>query len=143
MEKIYAEVNQILNLLGDYYIKKLPKDLYNLIKNSKDNNYKIKFNSLENISTDNCSKEAIDMIALFHLNYWCENEIEKKNLDNIFNNNYVKNEAIKAQQFDTNVFTKKEAINTFQSEPLVNINKESFFNKILNKLKKVFNIFHN
>ena len=32
-KEIYSEVYSILDLLGDKYIKRLPKNLYNLIKN--------------------------------------------------------------------------------------------------------------
>ena len=33
---VYSEVYEILNILGKKYIDKLPKDLYNLIDESRD-----------------------------------------------------------------------------------------------------------
>lgn len=140
MEKIYSEVNEILNLLGSFYINMLPKDLYDLITNSKDKNYKVKFNSLENISTDNCSKEAIDMIALFHLNYWCTSEQEKENLNELLNNNYTQNEEAKKEKYNYNNLFNAESKSELQIEDLTIQNNLSFFQKIINKLKNFLHI---
>lgn len=140
MEKIYSEVNEILNLLGSFYINMLPKDLYDLITNSKDKNYKVKFNSLENISTDNCSKEAIDMIALFHLNYWCTSEQEKENLNELLNNNYTQNEEAKKEKYNYNNLFNSESKSELQIEDLTIQNNLSFFQKIINKLKNFLHI---
>ena len=38
-KEIYSEVYQVLNLLGDEYINKLPRSLYNMIKEKRDINY--------------------------------------------------------------------------------------------------------
>lgn len=146
MDKIYTEVNEILNLLGTSYIERLPKDLYSLILDSKDENYKANFSSIEDISTNNCSKEAIDMIALFHANYWCNNEEEKQTLNQTLNNNYIKNEKNKAEKYNyNNIFNQEENrntenTNTLKTEDLVISPKESFFKKIINKLKHFLHI---
>lgn len=139
MDKIYSEVNEILNLLGESYINKLPKDLYSLILDSKDKNYTAPFNSIEDISINNCSKEAIDMIALFHSNYWCVDDEEKQNLSKILNDNYIKNENSKKAKYDYNIFN-QENINQSQNKDLVVNHNQSFFHKIIAKLKNFLHI---
>ena len=98
-EQIYAEVYGILNFLGEDYIKKIPHKLYRLIQDKKSKLVNIKYEKMEQIVEKNTSKEAISMIALLHLNYWCD--LEEKNVINLMlNKNYYLNEAEKKKKYD-------------------------------------------
>ncbi len=47
------------------------------------------------------------MIALLHINYWCESKEEKEELNQIFENNFVKNEREKREKYNSdNIFKK-------------------------------------
>ncbi len=132
---IYTEVYNILNLLGKEYINKLPKSLYEIIEKNSIENRKIKYKSLDEINKNNVSKASISMIALFHINYWCENQEEKDSLNLIFKNNYINNENEKRKKYNPdNIFTKKsiKINNTEETNLPVTIKKESFFRKIIN-----------
>ena len=39
IERTYSEVYGIINMLGEYYKKKLPQKLYNLIETQRDKQY--------------------------------------------------------------------------------------------------------
>lgn len=141
-KEIYSEVYSIVELLGDKYIKRLPKNLYNLIKNEKLNTYNPKYNFTIPLSEQNIKKESLSMIALFHLNYWCENDLDKDELREIFSKNekYYQDELREKYNID-NLFKKNEQSNERNIEKNVNMieYKESIITKILNKIKKIFN----
>lgn len=139
MGEIYSEVNEILNLLGKYYIDRLPKKLYDLILNSKNNEYQAKFKSIEEISINNCNKEAIDMIALFHLNYWCENQEERQELNKKLSDNYIKNEEEKRTQFNPDkIFKNHNQKQEFATNTDMEKYKEPIFKKIIKLIKRIF-----
>ena len=85
--EIYSEVYQVLNLLGNEYIDKLPNSLFNLLKEKRNVNYNPQYTEDIPLNKQNIKKESIAIIALIHLNYWCEDEKEKYELKQILKNN--------------------------------------------------------
>ena len=137
-KEMYSEVYGILETLGEKYINKLPKDLYELIKSSKSNSYSPKYD-LDTLSQDKSIKrESLSMIALFHLNYWCDTEAEKQELKELFKKNDEKNLALKRANYNlSNVLKKEEVVEEKVTETsLVKVEKDNLFFKIL---KKIFN----
>jgi len=134
--RAYSEVYSFLNVLGNNYISKIPKSIYDTIKNSRDKSYNPKYTDIQNISSETISKEGLSLIAALNLQYWCEDEVQKQELKEI----YVNNERKEAEKYN-NVFkedytnkkddTKKEA-----STEIIEY-KESFFRKLLNKIKEI------
>jgi len=56
IKRNYSEVYEILNMLGNYYIEKLPKKLYSLIENERDRDYTPQYDSNMSIATQNITK---------------------------------------------------------------------------------------
>lgn len=138
-KEIYSEVYSILDLLGDKYIKRLPKNLYNLIKNEKLSTYNPKYNVTIPLYEQNVKKESLSMIALFHLNYWCESDIDKEELREIFaQNEKCYQEEIREKYNPDNIFKKNEK--SKENNVAMIEYKESIITKIFNKIKKFFNI---
>lgn len=96
------------------------------------------------------------MIALFHYNYWCETEEERKKFKNMLETNEEKHQKeMKEKYSNDKIFNnrniKKEEekgnIETTEAknEVLLDSNiveyKQSFFNKVIDKIKQWFNIF--
>lgn len=75
--KMYSQVNSIINQLGNEYISKLPKDIYEMIITSKDDNYTPNVDLTKSLRIQNISKEAVSIIAYFHIKYW--SDLEEKN----------------------------------------------------------------
>ncbi len=85
--QVYAEVYSVLSALGGQYIRKIPENILNTIADGRDKQYERKINEDMPLEEQNLSKEAIAMLAAFKLDYWCENEEEKKALRGILNLN--------------------------------------------------------
>ena len=86
VKDIYSEVYAILNMLGKEYINKLPKDIYNIIKEEKSTEYNPVYATTVALDKQDVKKETISIIAFLHLNYWC-NEDEKIKLRELFDEN--------------------------------------------------------
>lgn len=134
-KEMYSEVYGILEVLGEKYINKLPKELYELIKKCKLETYSPKYD-IETISEDKSIKrETLSMIALFHLNYWCDTE-EKQELKNLFKRNDEKNFALKRTNYNlSNILQNQNVENEKVTETsIVKVEKENLFLKIIKKL---------
>lgn len=137
----YAEVNQILDLLGSEYKNKVPEKIRNLFCEKEDKNYKINISSEEELENANISKTALIIISILNLKYWVTNKEEKKSLqnkykenDNIFNekiNIYINDNCLKQG--------KQNSIeNSVKQTRLLNIKHEGLFIKIKNFLSRIF-----
>ncbi|MBD8922352.1 hypothetical protein EGR52_02885 [bacterium] len=143
-QEIYSEVYSILSLLGESYIKKLPVSLFNMIKEEKRQDYNPKYDSKINLEQQNMKRETLSMIALFHLNYWCNSDEEKNELKTLFKTNEEKHQAeIREKYNPDNLFKKRST----QQEEYVVTNevamveyKEPFLKRIFNKIKRMFHI---
>lgn len=143
-QEIYSEVYSILNLLGESYIKKLPISLFNMIKEEKRQDYNPKYDSKIKLEQQNIKRETLSMIALFHLNYWCNSDEEKNELKTLFKTNEEKHQAeIREKYNPDNLFKKR---NSQQEENIITNEvsmveyKEPFFKRIFNKIKRMFHI---
>ena len=142
--KIYSEVDGVLSALGEEYWDKVPPNLKNLIKKNKDKSNIIKYDMSIPLYKQNISKEALSMIALIHLNYWCENEKEKVELNRIFQENAIKNEEEKKNKYSTeNIFKNKKIQvignneqNITKTTQMIEY-KKNIFTKIINFIKKI------
>lgn len=143
-QEIYSEVYSILNLLGESYIKKLPVSLFNMIKEEKRQDYNPKYDSKINLEQQNIKRETLSMIALFHLNYWCNSDEEKNELKTLFKTNEEKHQAeIREKYNPDNLFKKRNSQqeeNIITNEASMVEYKEPFFKGIFNKIKRMFHI---
>ena len=74
----YAEVDEILNLLDDDYIEKVPQSVKNFFKEERDNNYEPKIDVDIPLNEQNLKRETMVLLAILKLNYWCKDENEKQ-----------------------------------------------------------------
>lgn len=145
--EIYSEVYSVLNTLGDTYIKKIPIKLFNLIKDQKLDKYNPQYNLDLNLKDQNIKKQSLAMIALIHLNYWCESEEEKIELRKIFRTNEENHQKELKEKYNydnmfkkhiTNTETFKESENIEEKSLVVKEEKHSIFRTIIDKIKKFF-----
>lgn len=130
----YTEVYEMLKLMGEDYIKKLPEELYEYIEQNVDPSYihGVSFN----IDDIDLSDQAADMITYLNYEYFA-NEKTKKILEDISNSNI---ENLKEKYNTENMFQRRE----IKKDKIVTENleleqvKESFFTKIINKIKSLF-----
>ena len=153
-DEMYSEVYSVLNLLGDDYKKKLPNKLLKLIENKRNTNYEPKYDSGTSLLWQKIKRESLSMIALFHVNYWCDSEKEKNELKELFKANEQRYRTyIKEKYNPDNIFkndTKSKIVEPETTSSTLNENisqntelseiKESIFQKIIRKIKLFFKI---
>lgn len=143
-QEIYSEVYSILNLLGESYIKKLPVSLFNMIKEEKRQDYNPKYDSKINLEQQNIKRETLSMIALFHLNYWCNSDEEKNELKTLFKTNEEKYQAEIREKYNPDNLFKKRSLqqeeSTITNEVAMVEYKEPLFKRIINKIKRIYHI---
>ena len=146
--QIYSEVYEILNILGDSFVYKLPKSLYEILKEKRDTNYQPKYNNKISLNEQNIKKETFSILALLHLNYWCENENERQELNKIFIENENKyQEEIREKYNPDEIFkNKKQRIIPSQEnenkEKNLIVYRKSLLTRVLNKIKSIFQSKH-
>ena len=144
--RAYSEVYEFINALGEEYIQKIPKRVFETIKNNRDINYSPNFNANIPLKEGQISHEALALIAALNLEYWCQSEEEKKELKQIYVNNSKKEEEKYSYE---NIFKKEEKIEEVVSEnelevqenlQMIEYKEESILKRIINKIKEFFRI---
>ena len=145
-QEMYSEVYSILNLLGNSYITKLPKSLFKMIEEEKSSTYNPQYSEDQSLSEQNKKRESLSMIALFHLNYWCNSDEEKEQLKQLFKDNKEKHQAEIREKYNPDNLFKNNKQETIQ-EANVNSNnlaiveyKESILKKFINKIKSLLHL---
>lgn len=88
------------------------------------------------IKNQKLKEETLGIIALLNLQYWCEDENEKKRLKEVYAKNEKRYQEYLQVQFNPNeIFKKKEP--TQESLSIVEY-KESIIKKLVNKIKNIF-----
>ena len=137
----YSEIDEFLGLLSEEQRNKIPQKLREFFKEEKDGNYEKRIDPKEPIKNQNLKEETLGIIALLNLQYWCEDETEKQRLKEV----YAKNEKVYQEMLQVafnpdDIFKKRTQ--PVENEQVENttmvVYKESFFKKIIGKLKKIF-----
>ena len=140
-KEIYSEVYQVLNLLGNEYIDKLPNSLLKMLKEKRDINYNPQYIEDIPLNKQNIKKETLAIIALLHLNYWCENEKEKLELKQVLKNNEdMYQQDIRNKYNPENMFIKNKREKIVENQVSMIEYKEPLFKKIISKIKSIFHI---
>lgn len=157
-KEMYSEVYGVIKALGKEYIKKLPKTVLKVIIENREENYNPKYNMSISLKEQDVNRKTLAMIALLHYNYWCDTEEDRQKLKTILENNEEKRQKEMREKYSNDkIFNnrnikkeeEKEEGNIDQievkNEVLLDSNiveyKQSFFSKIVDKIKKWFNIF--
>lgn len=156
-KEMYSEVYGILQALGEKYINKLPKTVLKVITECKEENYNPEYSMSIPLKEQDINRKSLAMIALFHYNYWCETEEERKKFKNMLETNEEKHQKeMKEKYSNDKIFNKtitkikeetiSEKVDKFakvsnQSTANIVEYKQSFFNKVIDKIKQWFNIF--
>ena len=144
-QEMYSEVYSILNLLGNNYIAKLPKSLFKMIEEEKSSTYNPQYSEDKSLNEQNIKRESLSMIALFHLNYWCNSNEEKEQLKQLFKNNEEKHQAEIREKYNPDkLFKNRKQENITESQPFINnvaivkYKEKNFLQKIFDKIKYLF-----
>ena len=138
----YAEVDSILNLMDSKYVLEIPKQLREMFRNKKSNNYTKKIVANKPLQEQNLNSETLEILAVLNYNYWCKDENKKKELLNLYYENELKEEQELREKYNPdNLFKNKhtEEIPEENNEVAMTIYEEkSIFSKIINFIKNIF-----
>ncbi len=141
-KKVYSEVYQVLNVLGDEYIRRLPKSLYNMLEEKRDTTYNPKYTDEITLDMQNINKESLNILALLQFNYWCDSYEEKLELQNILEENEkIHEENLRKKYNSENLFKNKKNVYTkeaIENNMAIVEYKENIFRKLINKIKNIF-----
>lgn len=88
--RIFSEVYGVLVALDSQFISCIPYNLIKTIMNSRDKNYVCKYDINKPLSEQKISKEALNIIAKLHLDYWCNSQKEREELYEMLRENEKK-----------------------------------------------------
>ena len=125
-----SEVYEVIIMLEDKELKKIPTRLIEAIKLNKDNDYEVDF---QNIEEGNMLPDTIKILSTLYT-YYLASEEEKSVIFKVINN--------KKEQYQINYpIFKNNHIETKEEnkeQSMVIVKKENFIRKILNKIKMFF-----
>lgn len=137
----YTEIDNFLDLINYEDRNKIPKQLREMFKKEKDDNYEKKIEINKPISEQNLKEETLGIIALLNLQYWCTDEKEKERLKQIYAKNENKyQEELREKYNPDNIFkrnNKKQKTRDMEEVSMVEY-KESLLKKITNLIKGMF-----
>lgn len=104
----YAEVDYIINHMNVKYQDKVPEKLKLFFSRFKDPTHIIKIDPYVSLAKQGLKRYTLEIIALIHLKYWCEDENRKKELYGKMLDNQMKlNEQINEKFNSDNIFANK------------------------------------
>ena len=140
-KEIYSEVYQVLSLLGNEYIDKLPNSLFNMLKEKRNISYTPQYIEDIPLNKQNIKKETLTIIALLHLNYWCDNEKEKLELKQILKNHEDKYQQELRNKYNSeDIFKKHIQENIVKNQVSMIEYKEPLFKRFISKIKSIFHM---
>ena len=145
-KQAYSEIDEFLSLLDEDQKNKIPEKLRTFFKEEKDNSYHKNINPNVAIEERNLKEETLAIIALLNLQYLCNNEEEKKRLQDIYAQNEKEYQEKLYEQYNPNdIFKKKNKITEEISNDVAdNMQlveyKEPIFKRIINKIMEFFHI---
>lgn len=140
--KAYTEVDNFIELLDEYHKNKIPKKLREFFKNEKEEKYIKNIYRNIPIKEQNLLQETLSLIAFLNLQYWCDDEEEKKRLRKIYTENEKTSMKQMGIKYDINNIFKERRKEVIEEETKDNVAmiryKDSLIQRIINKIKKIF-----
>ena len=145
----YTEIDNFIELLDEYNRNKVPKKLREYFKKEKDNTYTKTINPNIPIKEQNLKEETLALIAMLNLQYWCEDEEEKRRLKKIYSDNEIKHQQKLREMYNPeDVFKTKQKQEQIENEisseeiqenvAMVEYKKETYIEKIKKFFAKIF-----
>ncbi len=140
----YTEMDNFIELLDEYNRNKVPKKLREYFKKEKDNTYAKTINPNIPIKEQNLKEETLALIAMLNLQYWCEDEEEKRRLKKIYSDNEIKYQQQLREKYNPDdvfrIKSKEVELSNPNNEMSIIEYKESILKRIISKIKSFLHI---
>ena len=140
--KVYSEVNALIKMMGSTYQNMLPASVKKSIYEKCDKNYTPQYSVNIPLAEQNIQADSLAIMANIQYNYFCKSDKEKQDFLNDLHEIDKKIEKEKLEKYNPDDIFKdskkdeqeeKTENNTYMIEC-----KESFLQRIINKIKKIF-----
>ncbi len=137
-KETYSEVCEFLELLGAYYINKLPSKLLELFKENKSEEYEPHIKTNIPIKEQSLSEDTLAIIAILNLQYWCEDENEIKRLKEVYQKNEEEyQKALQEKYNSNNIFkNRKKQYESTNTTEMIKYNPLPFYKRWINIIKR-------
>lgn len=135
---IYAELSEILKMMEPEEANKIPKKLLEVIEKEKSNTYIPNYDSKIELNSQSIKKETLAMLALLYINYWCEDENEKKEYLKLIEKNEQKYQVELNKKTDITKFFESEKKERMQEQSLTVVENKNLITRIIEKIKKLW-----
>lgn len=135
---MYAELSEILKMMEPEEVNKIPKKLLEVIEKEKSNTYIPNYDSKIELNSQNIKKETLAMLALLYINYWCEDENEKKEYLKLIEENEQKYQVKLNKKTDITKFFESEKKERIQEQSLTVVENKNLITRIIEKIKKLW-----
>lgn len=139
--KAYAEVDEILSLMDNKYIEKIPVKMRKIFENERQKDYNPEIKVNIPLDEQNLQRKTFAILAMLNLNYWCEDEEEKQKLIQVYTeNDKIREEELREKYNPDNIFKKKDTNEQTENNnvALIEYREENFIKRIL---KMIINLF--
>lgn len=130
----YTEIFELLEIIGNNYKNKLPVKVYKFFEENKLEKYN-KSEIVSKIKRKELSDEALNIFAFLNLKYFCEDELEKNMLKQIYAKNNKDYNYIINEEKDYEIF-KNKTNNIETNNKIIELPKENLIRKIFKWIKK-------
>lgn len=140
----YTEIDNFIELLDEYNRNKVPKKLREYFKKEKDDTYTKTINPNIPIKEQNLKEETLALIAALNLQYWCEDEEEKRRLKKVYSDNEIKYQQQLREMYNSDdifrIKNKKVELSNPNNELSIVDYKKSIVKRIISKIKRILHI---
>ena len=117
----YAEVDYIINHMNEKYVEMVPESIRKFFATIKEPGYNVNVNPRVPLANQGLKKYTLEILALLHLKYWCQDEERKQELYEKMKRNQLLIEAKLHEQFGVE--------NIFAAETVVTVTSQEDFSK--------------
>ena len=140
--KSLYQINEIIKYMTPNLKSRIPKKFISYFENNKSKDYNWKIDETMPLEKQNLLPTTKEILTVLYKDYICD-DLERVELEKILNNNEIKyQEELREKYNPDNIFKNKtkEVVDTITENESTSVTtyKESFFSKIINKIKLIF-----
>ena len=136
------QINEIIKYMTPNLKARIPKKIISYFENNKSKDYNWKIDETIPLEKQNLLPATKEILTVLYRDYICD-DVERVELEKTLTNNEIKYQEKLKEKYNTNNIFKNnlnEGVDTITENEKTSVvaYKESFFSKIINKIKLIF-----
>lgn len=132
-----AQVLDILNYTNKEDVEKIPKKFINFLEENASETYETNLDHSKPIEEMNLKPKTQAILGLIYMRYWADEQGKEEFKKKIKDNEIKYQENAREKYNPDNIFAKEDIKVTEETQMIVT-QKETLWEKIINKIKKIF-----